>query len=181
MVVESSEIEALKLTAKAEQWMLSKLSASTFMWGMAPNKWWCGIEQGMLGSVRLQTVGFRQLVYAPFMTMQKLLTPDADPALSEEELFAKVLALTSDEAQSLVSSLGSEVWSATCGPGDFIVTPPGHILIERTLGSAAYGLKRSWTPCDVSGLQAVGAARFKKSKSSVMLTESIQKIAASRT
>ena len=182
MVVEGSEVEALKLAAKAEQWVLSKVSASsTFIWGMAPHKWWCGIEQGMLGSVRLQMVGFRHLVYAPFEAMQKILVPAAGPALSEEDFFAKVLSLMPAAAASLVSSLGSDVWSITCGPGDFIVVPPGYLLIERTLGAAAYGLKRTWFPCDVGPLQAAGAARFKKSKSSVVLTDLTKQILATRT
>lgn len=181
LVVGAAELAALKLQPKAHEWLQSRVSStSTFIWGMAPQKWWCGIEQAMIGSVRLQMVGFRHLVYAPFKAVQKILVPEGSPAPSEDDFFAKVLSLNPDEAASLVSNLGSEVWSVTCGPGDFVVAPPGTLFIERTLNAAAYGLKRTWVPSDTSSLEASGSARFRKSKSSVLLTDTIKQIQESR-
>ena len=61
------------------------------------------------------------------------------------EVGSSIEKMTMEQASTMVKRLGPKnAFMATVGPNDVIFIPSGFIIAERTLTSAAYGLRRFW-------------------------------------
>lgn len=165
--------------SKQSQLMKMVGEESFYLWGMAPNKHFIGIDMLGLPVERYQTHGFREMFLINFAKLSEhldTLAPAGTPkALVEMDVYSfsqvcdKILpSLSKEDFQDLATKMGNHaIMHTTVGPGQVIYVPSGWFSVERSLSTAAMGIRRTTVHRD--GFSAVSDMAQHRAKESAVL------------
>ena len=164
------------------QRLLGPCPEALSVWFASPNKNHAGLDQLGLGSARLQTTGFRQVVTLPWGVLERhvqiLKTQFQDEGKNEVDKMKDIWEMlkSADKDFFSLDSLLPACRVATVGPGEVLVCPTGTVFLERTLGSTAGGLRSTFMNAGVESEASFSSINKHRDKPNSLATAILQSL-----
>jgi hypothetical protein len=166
----TQELAQFVQSDKKKEGHLAKLVLNNHchLWGMAAGKTFVGLDSLGVSTLRWTSCGLRSLIllriealYAARAKIGGGITEES----SMDQVRDAVAQLHAQGVAALANKL-SDIFTITTGPGDDVLVPVRWLACERTLGQAAFGLRKlvlTYTSGACQALQRLAARRDKPS------------------
>jgi hypothetical protein len=167
----TQELAQFVQSDKKKEGHLAKLVLNNHchLWGMAAGKTFVGLDFLGVSTLRWTSCGLRSLIllriealYAARAKIGGGITEES----SMDQVRDAVAQLHAQGVAALADELRGDILTITAGPGDCVLVPAGWLACERTLGQAAFGLRKlvlTSTSGACQALQRLAARREKPS------------------